>query len=91
MEEEYILVRFHHGGSFIKAPNAKYVAEREIRDATTSSYVTKQEETTDIRVENVNATEDDSDLPSNLYSSESKLDDIPEEDDSGLDEELRAF
>ncbi|KAG5574726.1 hypothetical protein H5410_054860 [Solanum commersonii] len=61
------------------------------RDAATDSYVTEQEETTDIRDENVNAKEDDSDLPSNLDSSEFELDVIPEEDDSELDEELRAF
>ncbi|KAH0761301.1 hypothetical protein KY290_017374 [Solanum tuberosum] len=61
------------------------------RDAATSSHVTEQEETTYIRDENVNAKEDDSDLPSNLDSSESELDVIPEEDDSELDEELRAF
>ncbi|KAH0699673.1 hypothetical protein KY284_013888 [Solanum tuberosum] len=39
------------------------------RDAATSSHVTEQEKTTDIRDENVNAKEDDSDLPSNLDSS----------------------
>ncbi|KAH0652731.1 hypothetical protein KY289_030409 [Solanum tuberosum] len=61
------------------------------RDAATSSYVTEQEETTDIRDKNVNAKEDDSDLPSNLDSSESELDVIPEEDDNELDEELRSF
>ncbi|KAK4707232.1 hypothetical protein R3W88_033204 [Solanum pinnatisectum] len=49
------------------------------RDAATSSYVIEHEETTDIRDENVNAKEDDSDLPSNL------------DNDSELDEDLRAF
>ncbi|KAG5610990.1 hypothetical protein H5410_022271 [Solanum commersonii] len=172
MAEEYILVRFHHGGSFIKAPNLKYVGEGEIkvtpidkdhfslvelscyakdigqilnivshfkhgafldlfishavnrpilveervpfefsselgvvqnsensinmgsrvalgehpqliaRDATTGSYVIEQEETTDIRGENVNAKEDDSDLPSNLDSSESELDNRKKKENS---------
>lgn len=31
MAEEYILVRFYHGGTFTKAPNPKYVGEREIK------------------------------------------------------------
>jgi len=31
MAEEYILVQFHHGGSFIKASNPKYVGEGEIK------------------------------------------------------------
>ncbi|KAG5594986.1 hypothetical protein H5410_036218 [Solanum commersonii] len=61
------------------------------RDAVTNSYITEQEETIDIRDKNVNAKEDDSDLPSNLGSSESELNGIPEEDDNELDEELRSF
>lgn len=67
------------------------------RDAAIISYMTEDEEIIDIGDENTNVEEDviheedDSDLPSNLDSSESELDVIPEEDDSELDEELRAF
>ncbi|OIT39863.1 hypothetical protein A4A49_55628, partial [Nicotiana attenuata] len=34
LAEDYIIVRFHHGGTFIKAPDPKYIGEREMKVTT---------------------------------------------------------
>ncbi|XP_019236917.1 PREDICTED: uncharacterized protein LOC109217142 [Nicotiana attenuata] len=112
MAGDYIIFRFHHGGTFIKAPDPNNIGEREmkvtpidkdhfsvvglinyskdmgnqplIEHVENNTYLTREEE-------NSNLGDDNTILPSDLESSESELDVIPEEDDSELDDEYRAL
>nr|XP_016436343.1 PREDICTED: uncharacterized protein LOC107762494 [Nicotiana tabacum] len=150
MVEDYIIVRFHHGGTFIKTPDSKFIGEREIKvtpidkdhfsvvelinyskdmgyETVGGFYVFNSNSNGFVLLENDNQIlnivsqlkhgafldlfishvenntyltrkEESSNLgdgntifPSDIESSESELDVIPEEDDSELNDECRAL